>query len=54
MVLTEDLSAFIIAGIALAGSPGPATLSLAAAHGSWWARRSRDGSVTPSRTGFST
>lgn len=40
MVLTEDLSAFIIAGIALAGSPGPATLSLAAAAAGFGIRKS--------------
>jgi threonine/homoserine/homoserine lactone efflux protein len=40
MVLTEDPSAFIIAGVALAGSPGPATLSLAAASAGFGIRKS--------------
>jgi threonine/homoserine/homoserine lactone efflux protein len=35
----EALPAFLIAGLALAGSPGPATLSLAAAGAAFGARR---------------
>jgi len=35
----EGLSGFLLAGIALAGSPGPATLSLAAAGAAFGARR---------------
>lgn len=35
----QALSAFILAGFALAGSPGPATLSLAAAGAAFGARR---------------
>ena len=36
----EGLAGFILAGFALAGSPGPATLSLAAAAAAFGARRS--------------
>ena len=35
----EELLAFVLAGFALAGSPGPATLSLAAAGAAFGARR---------------
>ena len=35
----EGLSGFLLAGVALAGSPGPATLSLAAAGAAFGARR---------------
>lgn len=35
----EALPGFLIAGLALAGSPGPATLSLAAAGAAFGARR---------------
>jgi len=35
----EGLSGFLLAGLALAGSPGPATLSLAAAGAAFGARR---------------
>lgn len=36
----EDLLSFVLAGIALTGSPGPATLGLAASAASYGARRS--------------
>jgi threonine/homoserine/homoserine lactone efflux protein len=39
MFLAENLSAFIIAAFALAGSPGPATLGLAAAGAAFGMRR---------------
>jgi threonine/homoserine/homoserine lactone efflux protein len=35
----EDLPAFVLAGVALTGSPGPATLSLAATGAAFGARR---------------
>src|SRR6478735_9306811 len=35
----EGLPGFLLAGVALAGSPGPATLSLAAAGAAFGARR---------------
>ncbi len=37
----HDLAAFLLAGLALTGSPGPANLSLAAMGASFGARRSR-------------
>jgi threonine/homoserine/homoserine lactone efflux protein len=40
MAAADHLSAFIMAGLALTGSPGPATLSLAAAGAAFGLRRS--------------
>jgi threonine/homoserine/homoserine lactone efflux protein len=40
LLLTEDLPGFVLAGFALTGSPGPATLGLAAAGAAFGVRRS--------------